>query len=59
MAYLLSAWVLPKAVVERNWVIRNLRGIQFAMQQEQLYTECGHDERTAIYQSYCVFALLF
>ena len=29
------------------------------MQEEQLYTECGQDERTSIYQSYCVFSLLF
>ena len=29
------------------------------MQEEQLYAECGQDERTSIYQSYCVFALLF
>ena len=36
--YLLSAKVfLPKALIVRNWVIRNLRRIQFAMQEEQLY----------------------
>ena len=29
------------------------------MQEEQLYTECGQDERTSVYQSYCVFSLLF
>ena len=29
------------------------------MQEEQLYAECGQDERTSIYQSYFVFALLF
>ena len=28
------------------------------MQEENLYAECGQDERTSIYQSYCVFALL-
>ena len=28
------------------------------MQEEQLYAECGQDERTSIYQSYYVFALL-
>ena len=30
---------MPKALVERNWVIRNLQGIQFAMQEDQ--AECG------------------
>ena len=40
--YLLSERVfLPKASVARNWVIKNLRQIQFAIQEEQLYTECG------------------
>ena len=29
------------------------------MQEEQLYAESGQDERTSIYQSYCVFAILF
>ena len=29
------------------------------MQEEQLYAECGQDERTSVYQSYCVFSLLF
>ena len=58
--YLLSARVfLPKALVARNWLIRNLRRIQFAMQEEQLYAKCGQDERTSTYQSYCVSALLF
>ena len=32
---------LPKASVARNWVIRNLRRIQFAIQEEQLYAEHG------------------
>ena len=50
---------MPKASVERNWEIRNLRRIQFTMQEEQLYTECRQDERTSVYQSYCVFSLLF
>ena len=52
---------LPKVLVARNWVIRNLRRIQFAMQEEQLYAECKQDERTytSSYQSYYVFALLF
>ena len=27
--------------------------------EKQLYAECGQDERTSIYQSYCVFALIF
>ena len=27
------------------------------MQEEQLYAECGQDERTPFYQTYCVFAL--
>ena len=40
--YLLSERVfLPKASVARNWVIKNLRQIQFAIQEEQLYAECG------------------
>ena len=40
--YLLSARVFfPKASVAKIWVIRNLRRIQFAVQEEQLYTECG------------------
>ena len=26
------------------------------MQEEQLYPECGQDERTSVYKSYCVFA---
>ena len=35
--YLLSSRVfLPKASVARNWVIRNIRWIQFAIQEEQL-----------------------
>ena len=50
---------LPKVLVARNWSIRNLRRIQFAMQEEQLYAECKQDERTSIYQSYYVFALFF
>ena len=50
---------MPKALVARNWLIRNLRRIQFAMQEEQLYAKCGQDERTSTYQSYCVSALLF
>ena len=29
------------------------------MQEEQPHAECGQDERTSIYQSYRVFALLF
>ena len=29
------------------------------MQEEQLYAECGQDERTSVYQSYFVFSLLF
>ena len=29
------------------------------MQEEQLLAECGQDERTSIYKSYRVFALLF
>ena len=38
----LSARVfLPKASVATNWVIRNLRRIQFTIQEEQLYAECG------------------
>ena len=32
---------LPKASFARNWVIRNLRRIQFDMQEKQLYAECG------------------
>ena len=49
---------MPKASVERNW--GNQKRIQFtAMQEEQLYAECGQDERTSVYQSYCVFSLLF
>ena len=40
--YLLSARVfIPKASVAKIWVIRNLRRIQFAVQEEQLYAECG------------------
>ena len=46
-------------LVARNRVIRNLRRIQFAMQEEQLYVQCKQDERTSIYQSYYVSALLF
>ena len=39
--YLLSERVfLPKASVARNWVIRNLKRIQFAIQEEQLHAEC-------------------
>ena len=45
MDYLLYAGVfLPKALVARNWVIKNLRRIQIAMQEEQLYAECRQDE---------------
>ena len=40
--YLLSVRVFwPKALVARNRVIRNLQRIQFAIQEEQLYAECG------------------
>ena len=31
----------PKSLAARNWVIRNLRRIQFAIQEEQLYSEHG------------------
>ena len=57
--YLLSTRVfLPKASVARNWVIRNLRRIQFVIQEEQVYTECGARLNvTSIYLSYCVFFL--
>ena len=42
MDYLLSARVfLPKASFARNWVIKNIRRRQLAIQEEQLYTECG------------------
>ena len=40
--YLLSARVfLPKTSVARNWVIGNIRQIQFAIQERQLYAGCG------------------
>ena len=40
--YLLSARVfLPQALVAKIWKIRNLRRIQFAVQEEQLNAECG------------------
>ena len=29
------------------------------MQEKLLYAECGQDERTPVYQRYCVFSLLF
>ena len=32
---------LPKSLAARNWVIRNLRWIQFAIQEEQVYAERG------------------
>ena len=32
---------MPKASVVRNWVIRNLRRILLAIQEEQLHAECG------------------
>ena len=28
-------------IISRNWIIINLRRIQFAIQEEQLYAECG------------------
>ena len=31
----------PKSLAARNWVIRNLRRIQFAIQEEQVYAERG------------------
>ena len=37
--YILSARVLWP--IARNWVVRKLRRIQFALQEEQLYAECG------------------
>ena len=43
--YFLSARVfLPKALVAKLWLIRKLRRIQFAIQEEQLYVECGQDQ---------------
>ena len=50
---------LPKASVARNWVIRNLRRIQFAIQEEQLYAECRAGLKTSIHQTYFVFVPLF
>ena len=32
--------ILSESFIARNWVIRNLRRIQFAMQEKQLYAEC-------------------
>ena len=51
---------LPKSLAARtDWVTRNLRRIQFAMQEEQVYAERGQDYRTSIHQTYFVFDPLF
>ena len=59
--YLLSARVFfPSASVAKIWVIRNLRRIQFAVQEEQLYAECG--ARLKNFRSsniYCICPSLF
>ena len=43
--YLLSERVfLPKSLLQKkkkNWIVRNLRWIQLALQEEQLYAECA------------------
>ena len=39
--------------VARNWLIRNLRRIQFVIQEEQLYAECG-----ARLKNFCLSNLL-
>ena len=64
--YSLSARVfLPKALLQETEssirrAIRNLRRIQFAIQEEQLYaTAAGQHYRTSIYQTYFVFVPLF
>ena len=44
---------LPKASVARNWLIRNLRRIQFVIQEDQLYAECG-----ARLKNFCLSNLL-
>ena len=57
--YLLSARVfLPKASVARNWVIRYLWRIQFAIQEEHLYAECGARlNNFCLSKSLCIFLL--
>ena len=59
--YLLSARVfLPKASVARNKVIRNRRRIQFAIQEEQLYAECGARlNNFYLSKLLCIFPSLF
>ena len=62
--YLLSEKVFfPKASVARNWEIRKIQRIQFAMQEEQLYAaDAGQDKSISVYQShqtYFVFRPLF
>ena len=56
--YLLSARVFfPSASVVKIWVIRNLRRIQFAVQEEQLYAECGANFRSS--NIFCICPSLF
>ena len=56
--YLLSARVFfPSASVAKIWVIRNLRRIQFAVQEEQLYAECGANFRSS--NIFCICPSLF
>ena len=51
---------LPKASVARNWVIRNIRRIQFAIQEEQLYAECGARlNNFYLSKLLCIFPSLF
>ena len=52
----LQGYSCPKTSVTRNWLIRNLRRIQFAIQEEQLYAECGTRYLSKLL---CIFSSLF
>ena len=51
---------LPKASVATNWVIRNLRRIQFVIREEQLCPECGvRLNNFYLWKLLCIFPSLF
>ena len=43
ISYPMKRGILTQSFIVRNWVIRKLRRTQLALQEEQLYAECGWD----------------
>ena len=50
---------LTQSFTTRNWVIRNLRRIQLALQEEQPYAECGVRLNNCYLSNYFIFVSLF